>query len=97
MRFPKTQRQNKYKTPSKRRNTWHVSLPVKLFLVPSSVFVSKQFKELPEFMVSMCYNFDKIHNITWKEIQAVLIVSWTHNTSSEIGSLSVLAVSRDDF
>lgn len=84
------------RAPSKRKNTQYISLPEKLFLVPSSVFESKQFKELLEFIVSTCSNFDKIHYVMWEEIQTVLAALWTHNASSEIGSLSALAVSRDD-
>lgn len=60
------------RAPSKRKNAQYISLPGKLFLVPSSVFESKQFKELLEFIVSTCSNFDKIHYVMWEVIQPVL-------------------------
>lgn len=84
------------RAPSKRKNI-DTFPPEKLFSVPSSVSEFKQFKELPEVRVSMCSNFEKIYYVMRGEIQPVIIALWTHNTSSEIGSLSALAVSRDDF
>ena len=81
------------RAPSKRGNA--NSLPVKLFLVPSRVSESKQYKEMPKFMVSTCSIFDKIHYVMQKEIQPVLITDQQHQLGNRI--LSVLAVSRDDF
>lgn len=70
----------------------YIFLLLKLFLVPASVSSSKQFKELPEFIASTCSNFDKIHDVMWKEIHPVPIVPDTQEVNSETGCLLVWPV-----
>ena len=78
-RFSKNQETRASRAPSSRGNAQEAPLTTQLFLAPSSVSESKQFKELPKFIVSACSNFDKIHCVMWRDSQPALTVSQTHN------------------
>jgi hypothetical protein len=77
--------------------SWYISLPVELFLVPTSVSPSKQFKELPEFIASVCSNFDK--NTLCHAERYPTSPNYLKEPPCQLRSwiLSLLPVSRDGF